>query len=90
MALAMRTVGVPHPGVVLVASLQKMDVNSFTLSKYIGVPPGRLSQIINGKRSITANTALKLASFFADTTAEYWMNLQRDYDLSQEKRRISA
>ena len=57
-----------------------MNVSAYRLSKEIGVQQTRISQIIKEKRSITADTAIRLAKFFG-TTEEFWMNLQREYDL---------
>lgn len=71
-----------HPG----ATLQRrfMDPNRLgvnQLARALGVPPNRISAILSGQRSITADTALRLARFF-DTTALYWMNLQARHDLT--------
>ncbi|MGB0694156.1 MAG: HigA family addiction module antitoxin [Rhodospirillaceae bacterium] len=72
----------PHPGYIL--QRRFMDPNRIginQLARAIDVPPNRISTIVNGQRSITADTALRLAKFF-DTTALYWMNIQNRYDLS--------
>jgi antitoxin HigA-1 len=55
------------------------------LARDIDVPPGRISEIINGKRSITADTALRLGKYFG-VAPETWLNLQTDYDLRVAKR----
>lgn len=55
------------------------------LARDIDVPPGRISEIVNGRRSITADTALRLGKYFS-VSAETWMNLQTDYDLRVAKR----
>ena len=70
-----------HPGVVLKADLldpSAMSINR--LAKELHVPANRLSQIVQGKRGITADTSLRLARYFG-FTPEYWLNLQTHYDL---------
>ncbi len=70
-----------HPGEILDEEfLKPMNVSAYRLAKEIGVQQTRISQIIKAKRSITADTAIRLAKFFG-TTEEFWMNLQREYDL---------
>ncbi len=59
----------------------------YRLAKDIGVSPRRINEIVHGTRAITANTALRLATYFG-TTPEFWMNLQSHYDLEIEKRRL--
>ena len=73
-----------HPGEFLVDELEEIGVTPTELSRRIGVPPNRISQIIRGKRDITVDTALRLGRFFG-TTPELWINLQRDYDLDKVK-----
>ena len=70
-----------HPGEILaeeLASLDNMSANQF--AKHLAIPTNRVTSIINGTRSITADTALRLAKFFG-TTPEFWLNLQDTYDL---------
>ncbi|WP_020696444.1 HigA family addiction module antitoxin [Reyranella massiliensis] len=69
-----------HPGEILADELAELGVTAAELSRQIGVPPNRLSQIINGKRAITGDTALRLGHWFR-TSAEFWLNLQTAYDL---------
>lgn len=57
-----------------------MPVSINQPARKIGVPPGRISAIVNGKRAITANTALRLAKYFG-TSSELWLGLQRESDL---------
>ena len=57
------------------------------MARDINVPPNRVSQIIHGKRRITADTALRLSKFFGNS-AEFWLGLQNDYDLEEEKKHI--
>ena len=69
-----------HPGEILVDELEEIGLSASTLAKYLSVPANRIYSIINGKRSITADTALRLAKFFG-TSPEFWLNLQADFDL---------
>ena len=74
-----------HPGVVLAEEFLKgMDLSQYRLAKSIGVPPRRINEIVQGKRSITADTALRLAKFFS-MEAQFWMNLQSHYNLEIAK-----
>jgi antitoxin HigA-1 len=61
----------------------KLSINQ--LAKNIGVPPNRISEIVNGKRAITADTALRLQRFFG-VEAQFWLNLQSEFDLRITKR----
>jgi len=70
-----------HPGEILDKEfLEPMGITAYRLSKEIGVQQTRISQILKEKRSITADTAVRFGKFFG-TTEEFWMNLQREYDL---------
>lgn len=70
-----------HPGEILAEEfLKPMKLTAYKLSKDIGVQQTRISQIVNEKRAITADTAIRLSKYFG-TTEEFWMNLQREYDL---------
>jgi len=69
-----------HPGEILADELQELGVSPTELSRQIRVPANRISQIINGKRSITGDTALRLAHWFG-TSPQFWMNLQALYDV---------
>lgn len=69
-----------HPGEVLADELAELSVSPTELSRQIAVPPNRISQIIQGKRSITGDTALRLGHWFK-TSAQFWLNLQTAYDL---------
>lgn len=69
-----------HPGKILADELATVDVSPTELARQIGVPPNRISQIINCKRTITGDTALRLAHWFK-TSPEFWLNLQTAYDL---------
>lgn len=69
-----------HPGVILAEDLRDIGVSLNQLARDLRVPMNRISAIVNGKRSITADTALRLSCFFG-TSVQYWMNLQTNYDL---------
>ena len=75
-----------HPGVVLAEDfLKEMEISQYRLAKGIAVPPRRINEIVQGKRSITADTALRLGKYFG-VSPELWLNLQVDYDLRVAKR----
>ena len=69
-----------HPGEILADELEELSISLSELARQINVPPNRVSQIINGKRAITGDTALRLGHWFR-TSAEFWLNLQAAYDL---------
>jgi addiction module HigA family antidote len=73
-------VPVIHPGEHLAEELEALEMSAAELARNIGVPTNRVTQILNGTRSITGDTALRLAHFFG-TTAQFWLNLQNLYDL---------
>lgn len=74
-----------HPGQILSEDLEDAGVSLNQLARCLRVPMNRISAIVNGKRSITAGTALRLARYFG-TSPAYWMNLQIAYDLAVEER----
>ena len=75
-----------HPGEILVDEfLSELGVTSYALAKAIGVPTNRVTGIVNGDMSITADTALRFARFFGNS-AKFWMNLQTHYDLELAER----
>ena len=77
-----------HPGEVLQEDfLKPMGISINRLAREIVVPPGRISEIVNGRRGITADTALRLSQFFG-TSAELWQGLQCDYDLRLTRQKI--
>ena len=78
-----------HPGEFLVDELEEIEMTPTELSRQIDVPPNRISQIIRGKRDISADTALRLGQFFG-TGAELWMNLQKAYDLDKARAEIGT
>ena len=69
-----------HPGEILADELEELDVSPTELARQINVPANRISQIINGKRAITGDTALRLGHWFGNS-AQFWLNLQSSYDL---------
>lgn len=71
---------VHHPGDVLALQLKSVGVSATELARQLGVPANRLTQIINGKRGITGDSALRLAHWFGNKP-EFWMSLQVRYDL---------
>ena len=75
-----------HPGEHLAEELQALNMSAAELARKIDVPTNRVTQILNGTRSVTGDTALRLAHFFG-TSAQFWLNLQSLYDLrlAQEK-----
>jgi addiction module HigA family antidote len=77
-----------HPGeILLLEFLQPLGVSQYRLARDISVPPRRINEIVKGQRSITANTALRLARYFG-TSERFWLNLQTHYDLEQERDRL--
>jgi len=78
-----------HPGEILMEDfLKPMGITRYRLAKSISVSQRRVGEIVSGKRSITADTALRLARFFG-TDAQSWMNLQTHYDLAVTEESIS-
>lgn len=79
-----------HPGEVLLEELMvPMGLSQYRLAKDMSVAPRRINEIVHGKRSVTADTALRLARFFG-TSEMFWLNLQSRYDLDVEKHRLGA
>ena len=77
----MTTVAAPvHPGEHLAEILEELGISQYRLAKAMGVPPIRINDIVHCRRSITADTALRIGKALA-MTPEFWMNLQRMYDL---------
>ncbi len=69
-----------HPGEHLAEELEALDMSAAELARKLDVPTNRVTQILHGTRSITGDTALRLAHFFG-TSAQFWLNLQTLYDL---------
>ena len=77
-----------HPGEVLQEDfLAEMGLSQYRLAKDISVPPRRINEIVHGTRSVTADTALRLARYFG-TTPRFWLNLQAQFDLDTELDRL--
>ena len=69
-----------HPGEHLAEELKELGMSAAELARHLNVPTNRVKEILNGRRAITGDTALRLAHFFG-TTAEFWLNLQSLYEL---------
>ncbi|MGB5718043.1 MAG: HigA family addiction module antitoxin [Gammaproteobacteria bacterium] len=79
-----------HPGEILLEEfLKPMNISQYRLAKSTSVPARRINEIVHGKRSITADTALRLSKFFG-MSDRFWMNLQTRYDLELEKDRLGS
>src|SRR3990167_10839752 len=78
-----------HPGEILAEEfLKPLGLTEYRLAKSTSMPPRRVNEIVRGTRSVTADTALRLARFFG-TTAQFWMNLQTRYDLAKSERTLT-
>ena len=69
-----------HPGEILADELRELNISPTELARQLHVPPNRISQLIAGKRAMTADTALRLEKWL-DVSAAFWINLQKRYDL---------
>ena len=77
-----------HPGEILLEEfLLPMNISQNALARATGVPPRRINEIVLGKRSVTADTALRLAKAFG-TSEGFWLGLQADYDLEESRNQI--
>lgn len=84
-----RKVPLATPGEILLEEfLKPMSVSQYALAQAISVPRRRINEIVLGKRSITADTALRLAAFFG-TDAQSWMNLQTHYDIERARESVA-
>ena len=73
-----------HPGGVLLEEfLRPLEISAYRLSKDIGIPQTRVSEILKGRRRITADTALRLSKYFGNS-AKFWLGLQDDFDIEEE------
>jgi addiction module HigA family antidote len=78
-----------HPGEILFEEfLKPMNISQNLLGRNLGVSPRRINEIIHGKRSITADTALRLSAYFGNS-ASFWLGLQMDYDLEVAEDNLS-
>ena len=71
-----------HPGRILREEMEELNLSANALAKALNVPANRITAILNEQRSITGDTALRLAKYF-NTTPEFWMNLQTSYDVKK-------
>ncbi|MDP1726818.1 MAG: HigA family addiction module antitoxin [Bacteroidota bacterium] len=79
-----------HPGEILLEEfLVPLEITAYRLSKDIGIPQTRVSEIIKGNRRITADTALRLSKYFGNN-AKFWLGLQDDFDLEEENNQKKA
>ena len=88
----MRTKKIPpiHPGEILLEDfLEPMGISQYKLAKDISVPPRRINEIVRGKRSVSADTALRLSRYFG-LSERFWLNLQSRYDLEVEKDKLDV
>ena len=86
----METIPLIHAGEILRDEfMEPFGLSQNALAKALHVPPRRINEIVNAKRAITADTALRLARFFGNS-AEFWMNLQKRFDLEVAKTALSA
>ena len=82
------SIGPIHPGEILRTEwLEPQGITAYRLAKDIGVPPNRMTEILAGRRGISAETALRLARYFG-TDAQSWLNLQSRYDLEMARRQL--
>ena len=85
--MASRKLRTVSPGEILLEEfLRPLEISQYRLAKSIKVPNTRIAQIVKGNRTITAETALRLATFFG-TTPQFWLNLQMEYDLRVAKKK---
>lgn len=76
-----------HPGEVLQEEfLIPLNISGYRLSKDVGIPQTRVSEILKGNRRVTADTALRLSAYFGNTP-KFWLGIQDDYDIEEEKNR---
>ena len=78
-----------HPGEHLAEGLAELKMSAAELARQIDVPVNRITEIMNGQRSVTADTAIRLGHWF-DTSAEFWLNLQKLYELRVAQKEIGA
>ena len=78
-----------HPGEHLAEIIDDLGISQYRLAKTIGVPPRRINEIVHGRRSVTADTALRIGQALG-MTPEFWLNLQRMYDLDVARNSIEV
>ena len=86
--MALATLPAVHPGEILLEEfLKPLGMSQYRLAKDLSVPPRRINEIVLGKRAVSADTALRLARYFA-TSERFWLNLQTQYDLEVARDRL--
>ena len=80
---------VVHPGGILGDELEELGISARELARQINVPANRITQIIRGQRGISGDTALRLGHWFG-TSPEFWMNLQKTYELNLARKQVEA
>jgi addiction module HigA family antidote len=75
-----------HPGEHLAEELKELGISASSLARQLNVPPNRITEILNGRRAISGDTALRLAHFFG-TTPEFWLNLQSLHEIRLAQRK---
>lgn len=79
-----------HPGEILIEEfLQPLNISAYRLAKETGIPESKISDIIHGKRNITAQLSLKLGKFF-ELNSEFWLGLQNDFDIRKERENLKS
>ena len=76
-----------HPGIILGEELNEIDISAAELARQLKIPANRISQIITGRRNITADTALRLGKWFG-MSAVFWLNLQKSYELRLAEKKM--
>lgn len=87
--MSYNTIDPIHPGEHLAEFLDDLGISQYRLAKTIGVPPRRINEIVHGRRSVTADTALRIGQALG-MTPEFWLNLQRMYDLDVARNSIEV
>ena len=77
-----------HPGEILKDELAEIGISGAELARQLKVPENRMSEVMRGRRNITADTALRLGKWFGNS-ASFWMNLQKSYELRKARQEIS-
>lgn len=86
----MKLIPIPHPGETIKEDyLVPLGMSVNALAKELGITSARLNEVVRGKRGVTADTALRLARYF-NTSADFWMGLQLEYDLRTARRKTGA
>lgn len=78
-----------HPGEILQDELHELGISAAELARNLSVPTNRITGILNGRRSVTADTALRLGHWFG-MSAEFWLNLQKQYELRLAEKQSGA